>query len=80
VLKREARDLTAAELGERAGLGVDLIERIEGGEHDPYLTELVALANALDLTPADLVTKGTRSMRDESIGAPSRRTGSRLGS
>jgi predicted transcriptional regulator len=46
--QRGHRDLTTAQLGERAGLAGDLVERIEDGKHDPYLTEIVALAHALD--------------------------------
>ena len=53
--KRECRNLTTAELGERAGLDTGLIERIEDGKHDTYLTEIVAVARAFDMSAAELV-------------------------
>jgi transcriptional regulator with XRE-family HTH domain len=52
---RQRRLLTQAELADRIGVSVGTINRIERGVHRPRLSTIRRIANALDLSPEDLV-------------------------
>ncbi len=52
---RSARELTQATLAERVGIEPLTLTRYEGGSRGPSLTTLAAIANALDVSMADLV-------------------------
>lgn len=52
---RQRRLLTQVELAERIGVSVGTINRIERGVHRPRLSTIRRLAEALDLSPDDLV-------------------------
>jgi transcriptional regulator with XRE-family HTH domain len=52
---RKKRGLTQAALAERAGLTLGYIGRLEIGRHDPQLSTLYKLANALRVSIAELV-------------------------
>jgi ribosome-binding protein aMBF1 (putative translation factor) len=52
---RETAGLGQADLAERIGLSVDLLDEIEHGWLDPTLTVMQALADALDATLAELL-------------------------
>jgi transcriptional regulator with XRE-family HTH domain len=39
-----------------AGMSKDTLQRIETGKRSPTLAEIVALANALDIAPSELMT------------------------
>ena len=52
---REARTLGQRELGERTGILLNRISRIENGHIEPRVLELVALAQALDVSLDRLV-------------------------
>jgi transcriptional regulator with XRE-family HTH domain len=51
---REARALTQEQLAQRAGLNTTTISRIETYSHSPTITTLRSLAQALDMSVADL--------------------------
>ena len=51
---REARGLTQEQLAQRAGLNNTTISRIETYSHDPTITTVRAIAQALDMSVADL--------------------------
>lgn len=53
-LRRKARKMTQAELGEAAGLSEVWLRRIERGTGAPSFDAIEALANALGCTVADL--------------------------
>jgi ribosome-binding protein aMBF1 (putative translation factor) len=53
--ERERQRITIPTLAARAELPAELVERIEHGEHDPYLSELVALARALSVQLGPMV-------------------------
>ncbi len=58
---RAERGLTQEQLAERAGLSVDMIKKLEQGQRQSArLTTLVALADALDVTLAELTDKRPR--------------------
>lgn len=52
---RELRHLTQAQLGERAGMEQSAISHYETGTREPSLSNLLALAKALCLTPTNLL-------------------------
>jgi transcriptional regulator with XRE-family HTH domain len=52
---REAAGLTQMELGNRSGMDMAEISRLELGKRDPRLSTIVRVAKALDLTAAELV-------------------------
>jgi len=52
--KREEKNLTQAELGQRAGLPQSHICRLEAGMHSPSLRTLEKIASALSVTIGDL--------------------------
>jgi len=51
---RQRRLLTQEQLAKKAGVGVNTIIRIEGGQW-PRISTLRKLAQALDVTPDDLI-------------------------
>lgn len=53
ILRRE-RDLTAAELGQAAGISLAMISKIENGQISPSLSTINALANALNVPLSSL--------------------------
>jgi transcriptional regulator with XRE-family HTH domain len=52
---REAAGLTQMELGNRTGMDMAEISRLELGKRDPRLSTIVRVATALELTAAELV-------------------------
>jgi transcriptional regulator with XRE-family HTH domain len=52
---REAAGLSQAQLGERAGMVVPVISRLESGTHLPGLTTFLKVAEALGVEPAALI-------------------------
>ncbi|MGN9908230.1 helix-turn-helix domain-containing protein [Phytohabitans sp. LJ34] len=55
---RRRRAMSQRDLAERAGVSVDLVRKLEQGQrHATRIASLTALANALDVTPADLLGK-----------------------
>jgi transcriptional regulator with XRE-family HTH domain len=52
---REAAGLTQMELGNRTGMDMAEISRLELGKRDPRLSTIVRVAVALELTAAELV-------------------------
>jgi transcriptional regulator with XRE-family HTH domain len=52
---REAAGLTQMELGNRTGMDMAEISRLELGKRDPRLSTIVRVAAALQLTAAELV-------------------------
>jgi DNA-binding XRE family transcriptional regulator len=53
---RTAHELSLRELADEADVDFSMIHRIEKGKANPSLTMLVALAKALNMTVAELVT------------------------
>lgn len=53
---RSARGLTLTELGEKVGRAPSALSALENGRREPKLSLLHALADALDITTADLLT------------------------
>jgi transcriptional regulator with XRE-family HTH domain len=52
---REQTNMTKGELAGAAGLTRGRLAAIEAGRHDPHLDELMALAEGLNIKPAELV-------------------------
>jgi transcriptional regulator with XRE-family HTH domain len=52
---REARGMTQADLAKRAKVSAGYIARLETLRHDPKLSTLVKIANALKVTVSQLV-------------------------
>ena len=55
---REAAGLTQAQLGERAGIAVPHLSRLEAGPHLPSLKTLKKVAESLGATVCDLLPDG----------------------
>ena len=55
---REARGISRAELGRRAGFSESHVVKLERGEARLHVDDLAAFASALDCAPADLVSVG----------------------
>ncbi|MFB6553411.1 helix-turn-helix domain-containing protein [Streptomyces sp. NPDC056405] len=53
--QREALDVSQDELGEMSGLGGTRIDEVEHGADDTNLDDLLLIAHALDVPPAELV-------------------------
>ncbi len=60
---RAARQISQAELAHAAGLHPTYVSGIERGRRNVSLVNIVALARALGITPADLLTGFERSDR-----------------
>jgi transcriptional regulator with XRE-family HTH domain len=54
--QRDVLQLTQEEIAERSGLHVSYIAQVERGERNLSLTNILRVADALDLDPGDLVT------------------------
>lgn len=55
---RKSANLTQKQLADSAGVNIRLIQKIEGGEADPRnitAKNLIAIADALDVNPKDLI-------------------------
>lgn len=52
---RQREALTQAELAEKAGIAVMTLSRIETNRHDPHMSTIRKLAQALGVHPRDLV-------------------------
>ncbi|WP_217711382.1 helix-turn-helix domain-containing protein [Actinomadura sp. NAK00032] len=61
---REHSDMSLEALAEAAGISARMLIGIEHGRRNPSLLTILAIAEGLDLAPADLVAKGSR--RDNS--------------
>lgn len=57
---RQERSLTLEQLGERAGMHATYVGRLERGERSVLVQNLVRIAEALGVDPAELV-RGLRS-------------------
>jgi transcriptional regulator with XRE-family HTH domain len=58
---RDARGWSQASLATKAGMARGYVNRLEAGRQDPSLSTLVALARALSVPLAELVTARRRS-------------------
>lgn len=65
---REAAGLTQEEVGDRCGMDLSAISRLERGERNPRLTTMLRLADALDVEPAVFV-QGMRWDESDSVHA-----------
>jgi transcriptional regulator with XRE-family HTH domain len=54
---REQRSMTQGDLAERVGLGRTSMTNLEGGRQNPPLSILPDLANALGVTPSELLAE-----------------------
>lgn len=62
------QDLTQAELAEKAGIAINTIRLYEGGKSKPRPKQLKYLANALGVSPEDILgTKASLSSDTESV-------------
>jgi transcriptional regulator with XRE-family HTH domain len=52
---REAARLSQSQLGERAGMVVPVISRLESGKHLPSLASFLKVAEALGVPPGELL-------------------------
>jgi transcriptional regulator with XRE-family HTH domain len=52
---REARDLSRAELAERAGISREYVRKLEAGRQDPTVGTLQKIARALRVSVTDLL-------------------------
>jgi transcriptional regulator with XRE-family HTH domain len=53
---RKSRDKSLRVIAGLAGMGKSTLHRIEHGQRDLTLSEIVALANALEIHPSKLIT------------------------
>lgn len=51
---REQRNLSLQELSEKSGVAVDIIERTENNKYEPYLLDMLKIAEALKVNVKDL--------------------------
>lgn len=51
---RKEREMTQEQLGLAAGLDAAVISRIEAGQREPRVNNIVRIAKALDAQPGDL--------------------------
>jgi len=54
---REQRELTQEEVSERSGVHATEVSRIEAGKRDPRVSTLERLANAVEVSPGELLGK-----------------------
>ena len=52
---RDAAGLSQEQLGERCGMHLSAISRLERSLRDPQLTTIARVAGALDVTPCELI-------------------------
>jgi transcriptional regulator with XRE-family HTH domain len=55
---RTLRTLTQVQLAERAGLSAAALVRIENNQADPHVSTIRKLANALEVSPEELILDG----------------------
>jgi transcriptional regulator with XRE-family HTH domain len=58
---RKGKGLTQEQLAHEAGVAMRYVAGVERGEENPSLKFLVKLADALEVGPSDLFTKGPAS-------------------
>lgn len=51
---REQRNLSLQELAKESGVAVDIIERTENNKYEPYLLDMLKIAEALKVNVKDL--------------------------
>jgi transcriptional regulator with XRE-family HTH domain len=51
---RKSREMTQEQLGLTAGLDAAVVSRIEAGQREPRVKNIVRIAKALDAEPGDL--------------------------
>ncbi len=51
---REQKNLSLQELSKRSGVAVDIIERTENNKYEPYLLDMLKIAEALKVNVKDL--------------------------
>lgn len=61
--ERARADLTQAQLAEKAGLSEITIYRIEKGQRTMQLSQLVAIADALNVKPGEFLDSAQANMR-----------------
>jgi transcriptional regulator with XRE-family HTH domain len=54
---REQRELTQEDVSERSGVHATEVSRIEAGKRDPRVSTLERLANAVEVSPGELLRK-----------------------
>lgn len=64
-LLRSERGLTQEQLAERAGISVDFLSLIERGRNSPSFENLDQLADALDISVAQLFSFGEKAVEAE---------------
>jgi transcriptional regulator with XRE-family HTH domain len=62
---RSVRGMTLRELGSLVGKGAPYLSQVETGKREPTLTMITALAEALDVTPTELLSAEPPSRRAE---------------
>ncbi len=58
--------LTQEEVGSRAGVSREYVSMLEGGKNVPTIDVFVRLCRAIDVSPAELITRVARSIRSAS--------------
>ena len=66
---RERRLLTQRELAEKVGMSRGQINRIEQGVHEPRFSTIRKLAEALSVSPEELVAWSDQPLREGSEGS-----------
>lgn len=51
---REQKNLSLQELSKKSGVAVDIIERTENNKYEPYLLDMLKIAEALKVNVKDL--------------------------
>lgn len=54
---RERRDMTQEEVADRSGVHATEVSRIEAGKRDPRVSTLERLAEAVEVSPGELLRK-----------------------
>lgn len=57
---RKSRKITLRELSLATGIDAGTLSRIERGQHGTKVSQLLAIARALDVRPAELIEEGER--------------------
>jgi len=66
---RTERDETLAQTAERAGISPQYLSEVERGRKEPSSEMIAALAGALDITVADLMTDAAEDLRRAAVAA-----------